>query len=39
MQEMNFGGNKWELLAMLLYLALVIGVGLYFFFKGSKNQG
>ncbi len=26
-----------ELLAMVLYLALVLGVGIYFFFKGRKN--
>ncbi|MDO4744832.1 MAG: sodium/proline symporter, partial [Clostridia bacterium] len=31
--------NSWELVAMILYLILVIGVGVYFFFKGGKNAG
>ncbi len=31
--------NIWELVAMGLYLALVVGVGVYFFFKGGNNAG
>ena len=31
--------NIWELVAMILYLALVVGVGIYFFFKGRKSNG
>ncbi len=31
--------NIWELVAMVLYLALVVGVGIYFFFKGRKSNG
>ena len=31
--------NKLELIAMILYLGLVIGVGVYFFIKGGKNSG
>ncbi len=31
--------NTWELVAMVLYLALVVGVGIYFFLKGSANAG
>jgi len=31
--------NIWELIAMFLYLALVVGVGVYFFFKGRKSSG
>ena len=29
----------WELVAMFLYLAVVVGIGLYFFIKGGKNAG
>ena len=31
--------NTVELMAMLLYFALVIGVGVYFFFKDRKQEG
>ncbi len=31
--------NYSELIAMILYLALVVGVGVYFFFKGRKSDG
>lgn len=31
--------NIWELIAMCLYLALVVGVGIYFFVKGGTNAG
>lgn len=31
--------NTWELLAMVLYLILVVGVGVYFFFKGGSDSG
>lgn len=39
MKMLTFSGNIWELAAMLLYLALVIGIGLYFFFKSSNDEG
>lgn len=31
--------NTSEMIAMLLYFALVIGVGIYFFFKGRNQEG
>ncbi len=31
--------NLSELIAMILYLALVVGVGIYFFLKGRKSNG
>lgn len=31
--------NVWELVAFILYFVIVIGIGVYFFFKGKNNKG